>query len=390
MKRDQVTLPPATIGILGGGQLGRMTALAARRMGYRIATYDPSGDKCPAASVSDQVIGAGWEDASAIRTFCDGTDVATLEFENIPLSTAQVVAEFVSLRPAYNVLEVCQHRGRERTFLAQNGFPQPKFELVSTALELTDAISRLGTPCVLKTAAFGYDGKGQRVIRSADNIESAWSEWGGTRGIIEEFVDFSCELSVICARGHDGRILAFPPIENVHTGGILDVSILPGRLDPGIAADAIELASAITDSLGVVGLLAVEMFLTSDARLLVNELAPRPHNSGHASFDACLTGQFEQHARAVCGLPLGDPSPLRPCVMVNLLGNIWRGDNLDQPPDWSVVLQEPRAKLHLYDKSPALPGRKMGHFCVLADTIEQALARAMHIREQLGCAPVQW
>lgn len=387
--RAPVIQPGGTIGILGGGQLGRMTALAARRMGYRIVSFDPAGGDCPAAPVSDRVVGAAWDDARAIEAFCEQIHVATLEFENIPKATAEAVAGRVPLRPGWEALEVCQHRGRERAFLSAGGFPQPNYELVTGADALSAAMGRLGVPCVLKTAAFGYDGKGQRVIRAGYDPQAAWEQWGGSHGIVEEFVDFQCELSVLCARSIDGSVSVFPPSENIHTNGILDVSILPGRFDSAVAEEAAQLARAIAGALDITGLLAVEMFLTRDGRLLVNELAPRPHNSGHATFDACLTSQFEQHARAVCGLPLGNPSILTSCVMVNLLGDLWQGEDYSQPPDWSPILEDARAKLHLYGKPEARPGRKMGHFCTLGDTIEDALSRALAIRERLGIASLR-
>ncbi len=388
MTSELMIQPGAVIGILGGGQLGRMTSLAARRMGYRIAVLDPGGENCPAAPVCDHTFGADWQDAQAVESFCKMVDVVTLEFENIPHAAAMAVEARLPLRPSSHVLEVCQHRAKERGFLAKKGIPQPEFEVVDSSAGLSAAVGRLGTPCVLKTVAFGYDGKGQRVLRPGESISDAWRDWGGSQGIVEQFINFASELSVICARTPDGRTVSFPPAENIHTGGILDVSIFPGRFEPSVAAEAMRLARSIAEELDVVGLLAVEMFLASDGRLLVNELAPRPHNSGHATFDAALTSQFEQHTRAVCGLPLGDPVPLAPCVMVNLLGDLWRGENLSQPPDWSLILDDPHAKLHLYGKPTARAGRKMGHFCVLGETVEDALDRALRIRSRLGCPPM--
>ena len=356
-----------------------MTALAARRMGLRITTFEPGGEHCPAAPVSDHLVSGDWLDEAAIDAFCSHCDLATLEFENVPGHTAQAIAGRLPLRPAAAALEVCQHRERERGFLARHGFPQPRHAIVASAEEFAAAAAALGRPCVLKTLAFGYDGKGQRVLREGENAQRVWREWGGGRGIVEAFIDFTCELSVVCARCAGGRMATFPVPENIHTGGILDLSIFPGRFSAEVARHAAALAGEITAALDVVGLLTVEMFLDHDHRLLVNELAPRPHNSGHASIDACLTSQFEQHARAVCGWPLGDTALLSPCVMVNLLGNLWR----DGEPDWSPVLANPRAKLHLYGKRDPAPGRKMGHFCVLAESREQALAEAGELSGRL-------
>lgn len=373
-----------TLGILGGGQLGRMTALAARRLGMRVVTFEPDGAGCPSAPVSDHVVTGGWDDAAAVAEFRALAEVATYEFENVPVATARAIAEHIPLRPAPEALAVCQNREAERGFLAAHGFPQPSFRIVESAGDLAAAATDLGTPCVMKTLTLGYDGKGQAVIRDADEAGRIWRERRESRAIVEELVDFECELSVITARGTDGRMAAFPVPENIHTHGILDVSILPGRHDARVAGDARTLAAAITEALDVTGLLAVEMFLRRDGRLLVNEMAPRPHNSGHATLDACLTSQFEQHARAVFGLPLGDPASLRPAVMVNLLGDLWA----DGEPDWSRVLENPRAKLHLYGKQSPAPGRKMGHFCVLADSAQAALDDAAAIRRALGADAV--
>ncbi len=368
-----------TLGILGGGQLGRMTALAARRMGLGLVIFEPDGESCPAAAVANHVVTGCWDDADAIDEFCRLSTVASLEFENVPVATAAGIAERIPLMPSCQVLEICQNRERERGFLAQHDFPQPDFRIVKSAEQLSSALAELGTPAVLKTIAFGYDGKGQAVLRGRENLHDAWKEWGGSHGIVEQFVDFQCELSVICARTAAGEIRAFPVPENIHTNGVLDYSIMPGRFDAQIARDATELASSIADSIGSVGLLAVEMFLTRNGNLLVNEMAPRPHNSGHATFDACLTSQFEQHARVVCGLPLGETTLLSPCVMVNLLGDLWQ----DGEPDWQKVFCNPRAKLHLYGKHEAAAGRKMGHFCVLAEDRDQALQEALQIKQSL-------
>ena len=269
-------------------------------------------------------------------------------------------------------------------FLHRHGFPHAEFRVVTNPDELAAAMAALGTPCVLKTAESGYDGKGQLKITPGLAAADAWRQWSGgqaRRGVVEAWVDFAAELSVVCARNGHGQLVSFPVFENIHSHHILDVTVAPARFAPAILRDAVALAEAVTETLDVRGLLAVEMFLGTDGTLRVNELAPRPHNSGHLTFDACLTSQFEQHIRAVCGLPLGGVKLLRPAVMVNLLGNVWNADGT--PPDWSPVLAQPAAKLHLYGKKGPKPGRKMGHFCVLGGSVDEALETALSIKAQL-------
>ena len=375
--------PGCNLGILGGGQLARMTALAARRMGYRLSVFDPAGRACPAAPVCDFVFGGEFDDPAALEAFAGGLDLASYEFENIPPAALRVVERFCPVHPRWTVLETCQNREREKLFLHRHGFPHAEFRVVATAAELAEAAAALGSPCVLKTAESGYDGKGQVKILPGMDPAEVWREWSGgeeLRGVVEAWVEFSAELSVICARNGGGQLRAFPAFENVHTHHILDVTVCPARLSGAVQAEAQELARAVTEALDVQGLLAVEMFLTPDGKVLVNELAPRPHNSGHLSFDACLTSQFEQHARAVCNLPLGAPDLLCPAVMVNLLGDLWPAGGV---PDWRAVLDEPAAKLHLYGKDEAKPGRKMGHFCVLAPELDTALEKARAIKARL-------
>jgi 5-(carboxyamino)imidazole ribonucleotide synthase len=373
-------LPPKTIGMLGGGQLGRMTAMAARRMGYQIITLDPD-PQCPASFVCDDQIVAKYDDESALQKLARQADVITLEFENISVEPLKKLES--KIHPNWKVLEICQSREREKKFLKQSGYPHTEFRIVSGADELKKAVQELKTPCVLKSSEFGYDGKGQIKITSNENLECLWNDFGYSRGVVEAWVDYQAELSVICARNERGEITAFPIAENQHRNHILDVCIVPGRFDSKTLKEATELGRAITGKLDVVGLLAVELFLTRDGKILVNEMAPRPHNSGHYSFDACLTSQFEQHARAVCGLGLGDTKLLSPVVMVNLLGDVWPNGN---EPDWSVILSHPQAKLHLYQKAQARPGRKMGHFCVLGETAEKALSEALGIQKKLFAA----
>ena len=377
--------PGSQIGLLGGGQLARMTALAARRMGYRLSVFDPAGENAPAAPVCEQAVGAKFDDTAALERFAHGLDVATYEFENIPPAALRVVERFCPVHPRWSALEICQDREREKLFLHKHGFPHAPFRIVTNPGELADAIAVLGTPCVLKTTGGGYDGKGQLKITVGLDPADAWTQWSGgqpRRGVLEAWVDFDAELSVICARNGQGELRPFPALENIHTRHILDVTICPARFAPAVLREAEEIARAITEALDVQGLLAVEMFLARDGRVVVNELAPRPHNSGHLTFDASLTSQFEQHARAVCDLPLGGAELLQPTVMVNLLGDLWSADGT-RAPDWTPVLSEPAAKLHVYGKARAKLGRKMGHFCVLAPTVEGALAKARDIKEQL-------
>ena len=302
----------------------------------------------------------------------------SFEFENIPLSAIREVAGIRPLRPRGEVLHICQNREREKAFLREHGFPHAPFAVIESVGGLPAALEAIGTPSVLKTADFGYDGKGQIKLEGDVDVESTWQRFHSTRGVLEKWIDFEAELSVIVARGLDGQMVAFPPSENFHRRHILDLSIVPARFPTAIAQEAVRLASEITASLDVVGLLAVEFFLTRNGRLLVNELAPRPHNSGHYTFDACLTSQFEQQLRAVCGLPLGSTELLTPVVMWNLLGHLWKKGE----PDWTVILSEPRAKLHVYGKAEARPGRKMGHVSVLAE-VEEALALIESFRKRL-------
>ena len=381
-------VPPGSfIGLLGGGQLARMSALAGRRMGYRFRTFDPAGKAAPAAAVCEEVVPAAFDDHVALEGFARGLDVVGFEFENIPPAALRTVERFCPVHPRWQVLEICQHREREKNFLHEHGFPHTAFRVVTTPELLAAAVGELGAPCVLKTAESGYDGKGQLKVPPGLEPAAAWKQWSGgqaRRGVVEAWVEFQAELSVLCARNGHGEIRAFPVFENLHARHILDVTIAPARFEPRVLQEAVELAEAVTETLDVRGLLAVEMFLTRQGKLLVNELAPRPHNSGHLTFDACLTSQFEQHVRAVCGLPLGAVDLLRPTVMVNLLGDLWGADG--RAPDWTPILADPDAKLHLYGKKGAKPARKMGHFCVLGgakDPVDEVLARARTIQARL-------
>ena len=368
-------LPGGTIGILGGGQLGRMSAIAARRMGYKVKTFDPSATAC-AAAVADDHTTAEWQDRAALTRFAQDCGRITLEFENIPPATVEWVAQSVPAHPSAKVLATCQNRRREKEFLKAAGIPCAPFAVVTSLAELKQATQSIGFPCVLKTADFGYDGKGQVKLPDASaDLAAAWEKMGGAMGVLEGWIPFQMEISVIVARTVDGRTAVYDPAENIHRHHILHFSISPARIPAPLLQTAKNLALEIAQKIELVGLLAVEMFVC-DGKILVNELAPRPHNSGHQTFDAHQTSQFEQHIRAVCGLPLGGTEPLVPSVMVNLLGDLWHGG---QAPDWTKVLNDPSAKLHLYDKGKAAPGRKMGHFTVTAPTLAEALQRAEKI-----------
>ena len=370
--------PGATLGVLGGGQLGRMFAIAARRLGYRIHIFCPEADS-PAAPVADRTFVAPYEDLDPVRAFARTVDVVTFEFENVPSATSDACSEVVPVRPAGRVLHITQQRLREKGFLRDHGFPVTPFRAIHSLEDLVSATRELGLPGVLKTASFGYDGKGQRTLRSATELSEAFTGLGGTEGIYEAFVDFAQEVSVVGARTVEGQFAAFPVFENVHAHHILDVTVSPARLTPELEAAARELSRGILEALDVVGLLTVELFVTRDGRLIVNELAPRTHNSGHLTLDACVTCQFEQQVRAVCGLPLGSTELKQPAAMANLLGDVWNGG----PPRWDQALSNPRLKLHLYGKASPRPGRKMGHITATADSPEAAIEAVRQARSSL-------
>jgi 5-(carboxyamino)imidazole ribonucleotide synthase len=365
-------LPGSTIGVFGSGQLGRMLALAARAMGYRTHTFAPKRDS-PAGQVADREVCAPYTDLDAVRDFVRKVAVVTFEFENVAADVAQVAeAEGVPVRPGGWVLHTTQQRLREKQFLLDAGLPVTPFAAVRSLPDLEVALGALGTPAILKTATFGYDGKGQVRIDQSSASASAWEAIGRQEAVLEALVDFGCELSVVAARGLDGSFAHWGVIENSHRNHILDLSLAPAAVEPRVAEEAIALARAVLDQLEVVGVLCVEMFLDKRGRLLINELAPRPHNSGHLTIDAFVTSQFEQQLRAVCGLPLGSTELLRPAAMANLLGDLWAGDTANVEPDWAAALAYPGLKLHLYGKLDARVGRKMGHLTALASTIEAA------------------
>ncbi len=368
------------IGIIGGGQLGRMTAMAARQMGYRIAVLDPDADS-PCAQIADHVVQAAYNDRDAARELARMSDVLTYEFENVDADAADAAGEITRLWPSGSVLRTAQNRVLEKGALNRHGLPTADYRAVETLEDYMSGLKALSGPWVLKTATSGYDGKGQAVIREADDGEAFRElEDRSAALILERFVPFKLELSVICARDANGHTVTFPPSENVHENSVLDVSIVPARIEPHIAEKASALAKQVAEVLDVHGLISVEMFLTEDDEILINELAPRPHNSGHYTIEGCLTSQFEQLVRVLCGLPMGSVEMPQPAVMVNLLGDVW--DEAEGKPGWAAALSVPGTSLHLYGKAEPRPGRKMGHITAVADTVEKALHRAKLARRK--------
>ncbi|MBI2857707.1 MAG: 5-(carboxyamino)imidazole ribonucleotide synthase [Chloroflexi bacterium] len=375
---DQPILPGSTIGILGGGQLGRMMAIAATRMGYRVAVLDPTPD-CPAAQVAGDHTVAAYDDVEAARAMARRCAVVTIEFENIPASTLESMAS-VPVRPSSQVVRTAQHRLREKGFLAQHGFPTPRFRPVRSLEEAKAAIREVGCPAVLKTATGGYDGKGQVKLTQPAQVEAAWKSLRTSEAVLEEFVALEKEISVIVARNPRGDVACYPVSENTHRNHILDTAVMPAMVPPTLAKQAQDLARDIAKALDASGMLTVEMFVAADGRLLVNELAPRVHNSGHQTFDAAVTSQFEQSIRAICNLPLGAADLYRPAAIANLLGDLWATGE----PDWERALAMPDVKLHLYGKAEARPGRKMGHLTATGATPQEALRRATEARSRLA------
>lgn len=372
-------LPGAMLGVLGSGQLGRMFAMAAARLGYRVRVFAPEHDP-PAADVAFRQTEAAFQDVDAVAEFARSVDVVTFEFENIPIVAAETAAKFAPVRPAGSVLHQCQDRLREKGFLRSRGVPCTPFAEATSEAQLEAALVELGTPAVLKTAAWGYDGKGQATVATADAARDAWRKLGGAPAILEARIDFQCELSMLAARSASGEEAFFGPLANDHANHILDVTSYPNAELAAAAAEAREIARTIVRELDIVGLICVEFFLTRDGRLLVNEIAPRPHNSGHLTIDACRCSQFEQQVRAVCGLPLGSFEPIVPAAaMANLLGDVWAGGE----PRWERVLADDRLRLHLYGKTDARPGRKMGHLTGIAATAAEAATLVRAARQSL-------
>jgi 5-(carboxyamino)imidazole ribonucleotide synthase len=371
-------LPGAVIGVLGSGQLGRMFAIAARQMGYRVHTYSPETDT-PTGQIADVEIAASYQDLDAVRRFAQRVAAVTFEFENVPAACVEAAAEFAPVRPSGAVLHVTQHRLREKTFLSENAFPTTKFLPARSFDELRVAIASIGCPAILKTAGSGYDGKGQAKVHDMAEAEAAFRAAGQQEMIAEAVVDFELEFSVVVARGGDGSFAHWGAIENQHRHHILDLSLAPARMPRKLAARALEIARALVEKLDLVGVLCIEFFLTRNREVLVNELAPRPHNSGHLTINASRTSQFEQQLRAVCGLPLGSTEYFSAAAMANLLGDLWQNGE----PNWAAACAFPDVKLHLYGKIEPRSGRKMGHLTALAGTAEEAGRRVIEARQRL-------
>jgi 5-(carboxyamino)imidazole ribonucleotide synthase len=374
-----VLFPPASLGVIGGGQLGRMFLQAAQRMGYRTGVLSATDD-APAAQVAHWTVVAPPDHLPGLRNFEAKADAVTVEFENVSAPALRWLARSRPVRPGWKTVWVSQNRLREKGFLARHGFPLAPWRPVRTYEELVEAVPALGTPLILKTASSGYDGKGQVRVDHPADAEHAWSSLGQVACVAEGFVTFAVEVSVVVARGEDGQAVSYPVGLNRHERHILDSTVMPAPVGPAVSIEARRIALDVAQALGTVGVLTVEFFLTSSGDLLINELAPRPHNSGHLTIEAAVTSQFEQQVRALCGLPLGQAGLVEPAAMVNLLGDLWaRGE-----PDWARALgRDPGVKLHLYGKRTAAPGRKMGHLTVVDADPEAALGRALAARRSL-------
>ena len=372
-------LPGATIGVLGSGQLGRMFTIAARRLGYRVHTFSPDQDS-PTGQVADHEVTASYDDLAAVSAFARDVAAVTFEFENVPSRTVEALGAGTVVRPSGHVLHVTQHRVREKTFLVGAGIPVAPFAVIEVSGDIQRGLAQVGLPAILKTASFGYDGKGQVRIAEPDAASAGWATIGWQPAVLEGVVAFACEVSVVVARSADGAMVDYGAIENSHRHHILDVSVWPARIPEATARKAVTLARAACEALDVVGVLCVEMFVDAAGDVIVNELAPRPHNSGHLTIDAHVTCQFEQQLRAVCGLPLGTTTARAPAAaMANLLGDEWgRGE-----PDWAAALALPGVKLHLYGKLEPRPGRKMGHLTATAGTPDEAEALVREARRLL-------
>ncbi len=376
-------LPPATLGMLGGGQLGRFFVMAAHEMGYRVIVLDPDANS-PAGRIADRHLQAAYEDPDALHVLAERCAAVTTEFENVPAESLAYLAKFVPVRPGAEAVAICQNRMAEKGFLRRSGIPHAPYAEIRSDADLAAADASL-FPCILKVARFGYDGKGQARVASRAEALTAFQHFKGEPCVLEAMLTLDYEVSVVLARGVDGAVKYFPVAENSHTRGILDVSIVPARASGCMMGDAQEIASLVAEKMGYVGTLGVEFFV-SRGRLYVNEMAPRPHNSGHYTIDACVTNQFEQQVRALCELPLGDPRGHSAAVMVNLLGDLWYRDDPHhaKEPDWSVLFAVPNLKLHLYGKHHARHGRKMGHFTVVGDEAGKVQAAALAARAAIG------
>ena len=375
--------PPAMLGMLGGGQLGRFFVMAAHELGYRVMVLDPDPSS-PAGRIADEHLVSHFDDRAALKKMAGACAAVTTEFENVPADTLAYLAGRLPVSPAAECVAIAQHRIREKTFLRDHGAPVGPFAVIESAADL-DALGEAFFPAVLKVARFGYDGKGQARVGSLADARAAFAAFKHEACVLEKFLPLDCEVSVVLARAGDGSARCFPLAENQHRAGILDVSIVPARVSDALRDEAQTLALRLAEKLGYVGVMAVEFFV-SEGRLLVNEIAPRPHNSGHYTIDACLTSQFEQQVRVLAGLPLGEPQAHSAAVMVNLLGDVWLHDGQSTEPQWAAILTEPGLKLHLYGKHEARAGRKMAHFTVLGRELASTLQTALAARKTIGVA----
>ena len=373
---DRIIAPGSTIGILGSGQLGKMTAMAAKQMGYQVHVFSPDRNT-PAGQVADVEVQASYTDFAAVEKFAKQVDVVTLEFENVPIETLTAAEKHAPVHPMIKTLQTTQNRGLEKKFLVEQGISTCKFQVVRSLEELREAAEKL-LPAILKTTSMGYDGKGQFVLRDIADVETAWETLQTQEAILEEFVDYDFEFSIIAARNVGGEFAAYPTIRNEHENQILDISYSPSGLDETLNTRATEIAARIMQELGTVGVLCVEFFCRGE-EILVNEMAPRPHNSGHLTIEAHATSQFEQQVRAVCGLPLGSTEQIQPAAMANLLGQQWEQGT----PQWNRALAMSNVKLHLYGKEAAKTNRKMGHMVALADSSSAAKAQILAARKSL-------
>ena len=375
-------LPGATVGVLGGGQLGRMFTLQAHTMGYRVVVLDPD-PQSPAGAVADRHIQASYDDPRALADLSASCAAITTEFENVPAAALEALSRSALVRPPVEALATAQDRIAEKSFLRTHGFPTARFEPARDLRELRAALAVVPLPALLKTSRLGYDGKGQATLETEADAVRAFERFGGVACVLEERVALECELSVVLARGADGEVATFPVAENRHRNGILETSVVPARVGEGLSREAGELATRVAKAMAYVGVLGVEMFVAQGGRLLVNEMAPRPHNSGHYTMDACSADQFEQQLRTLCGLPLARPWLMSPVAMINLLGDLWDGGE----PQWEEALKRPGVRLHLYGKAEPRPGRKMGHLNCLAPDPDRALAVAIETRDALRRKP---
>jgi len=368
-------LPGATLGVLGGGQLGRMFCMSARNMGYRTVVLDPDL-KSPAAEVADHHLQASYTDSEALAEMASMCDVITTEFENVPAESLKFLSSHKPVHPSAEAVAIARHRIQEKDYARDSGLNPAPYAVIRSENDFDDAIAITGLPGIIKTTTMGYDGKGQQVINDKAQLESAFNDLGRVECVLERKMDLALEISVLLARNTQGEVACYPPAENEHVNGVLHKSIVPARVDEAVAEKARQQAIGLADKINYVGVLAVEFFITTDNQLIFNEMAPRPHNSGHYTMDAAVVSQFEQQVRVICGLTPGEARLTSPVVMINLLGDLW-------PVNWQACLADTALKLHLYGKHEARPGRKMGHFNLLSTDVDKAISAADKVFKSL-------